>query len=379
MAIPVTSTRSNKTWHVVLIVASVAVITALHYSTSTHLHTLHGIHRRFYYLPIVYAAFVFGLRGGLACSVAVSLVYIPHAFFASELGLHADPAGAVEKMLEIAVYNGVALVAGLLVNRERREKERHERTAADLAQSMAELESIQEQLLRAEKLSALGHLGAGLAHEIRNPLGSIRGTAEILADDYGPGSRKYEMAQILLKEVQRVDGILTEFLSFARPAPIEKREADLIEVVEGTVKLVEPRASEHPVVFRRDYPAGPMRLTFDPERMRQVFLNILLNAVQAMPSGGSVEVRVRRAASPDEERAVVEIEDSGPGIPPERMHDLFDPFYSTKPGGTGLGLPISHRIVTDHGGTIRVASPPGSGAVFIVSLPMGGRSGEKIE
>ncbi len=179
-----------------LIYGSIVIISGFHYYTSTGYHSFHDIYRRLYYIPIIFSAFLYGVRGALLCSVCISLIYAPHAFWHAA---HLDPASTLEKGLEILLYNVVAIVTGILAAREKQEKERHQHTAIALERSLTELKDMERELLRAEKLSAIGQLSAGLAHEIRNPLSSIKGTVEILAADYPPQHKKHRMLQIVYR------------------------------------------------------------------------------------------------------------------------------------------------------------------------------------
>jgi two-component system, NtrC family, sensor histidine kinase HydH len=194
-------------------------ISLLHYLTPLKLHFLHDIFQRLYYLPIILAAFRYGLRGGLVCSILVSIAYAPHILFqwGGELTLE------MEKYLEILLYNVVGGITGLLSQKERERTAQLQETAQGLAESYEKLSAqseriitIEEELRRAEKLSSLGEMAAVLAHEIRNPLGSIRGSAEILKDDFRPGDPKYEFLEIQIRETERLNRVVEDFLQMAR-------------------------------------------------------------------------------------------------------------------------------------------------------------------
>ena len=198
--------RSNPV-RVALLVTSILGISLLHYLTPLHRPVLHDIFQRLYYIPIIFAAFWFGIRGGLISSIVVSILYAPHILFQWGIGASLE----MEKFLEIVLYNVVGGTIGFLSQRERERREQLEQTALGLEESYSKLQSqadmiigIEEQLRMAERLSALGELSAVLAHEVRNPLGSIRGTAEILRDDYLPGDRKFEFLDIMIKETEKI-------------------------------------------------------------------------------------------------------------------------------------------------------------------------------
>ncbi|MHB8708588.1 MAG: two-component system sensor histidine kinase NtrB, partial [Desulfuromonadales bacterium] len=205
----------------------------------------------------------------------------------------------------------------------------------------------------------------GLAHEIRNPLGSIRGTAEILKDGVAPDDPRFEFAEILVKEVDRLNRVLEDFLRFARQAPMERGRFDLNAIVGEVLDLTRRQAERsHVKVIVRQ--AELPQLDGDGGQIRQALLNLVLNALQAMPTGGQLSV----STSWTGDLAEVVIADTGPGIPAGEEVRIFKTFVTTRPDGTGLGLPISQRIIASHGGQITVASIPGAGATFTVALPL---------
>ena len=223
-----------------------------------------------------------------------------------------------------------------------------------------------------DRLAALGEMAAGLAHEIRNPLGAIKGAAQLLVGPDGKpvtGQDVPEFLSIIVEEVNRLNRVVTQFLDYARPYKGEAAEIDLNEVVRKTAQLLENQGK----VVLQLAEVLP-RVRGDAEQLRQVFLNLGLNALEAMNGGGTLTIGTGRR--PFRRRgdagAFVEVRfhDTGPGIPREQMKNLFIPFFTTKEKGTGLGLPISQRIVTQHGGVIEVRSERGKGTTFTVSLPV---------
>ncbi len=349
--------------NILIIYGSIAVISIFHYYTSTGYHYFHDIYRRLYYIPIILAAFKYGTRGGLLASICTSVIYVPHAFWHVQ---HMDPARTMEKVLEIVLYNVIAVVTGVLATREKQSKERHRQTAQELETSLNELKSMEQDLVRAEKLSAIGQLTAGLAHEIRNPLGSIKGSAEILAGDYSPRDKKYKMSQILIKEVDRLNKVLTNFLAFARPTPLELVASDILQEIEYVIKFLESQAQTTGVKISRPQVCELPLLYVDREKMRQVFLNLMLNAIQAMPGGGEISIGVGKSG---QKGVIISISDTGTGISKEDLPNLFNPFFTTKKDGSGLGLAISYKIIQEHGGGIRVESEKGRGSRFTIVLP----------
>jgi len=349
--------------------ACVVAISLLHYLTPLSLHMLHDIFQRLYYIPIILAAYWFGFRGGIGCAVLVTVAYAPHILF--QWGGHISM--EMEKYLEVILYNVVGGITGFLSQQERCRREELEQTAKGLEDSYRQLKSqseliirIEEQLRRAERLSALGELSAILAHEIRNPLASIRGTAEILMEEGTPAPRRGEFLEILVKESDRLNRVVEDFLRMARPEPADKRECDINEELGNMVTLLSAQARGSNVRLELSCGALP-RLVADPEKLRQAFMNIMLNAIQASPEGGRVLV----ATSCDRKAGSVEIRfcDEGVGIAADAIAHIFEPFFTTKGSGTGLGLPITRKIIEGHGGTLEVESGPGRGTTFKVILP----------
>jgi len=350
-------TRQKKILAIAAIYLAIAAISILHYVSPVHAHNLHDIYRRLYYLPIILAAFLMGLKGGLVAAAVVCLAYAPHAFGQ----ISHDPATDTQKILEMLLYFAVGITTGSLVSRLKRSQH-------DLQESMEMLRRTEAQLVQAAKLAAVGRLSAGLAHEIRNPLASIRGSAEILADDFPTTHSKHRLLQVLIAETGRLNQVLTRFLDFARPRPLSRDRIDLRHEIESVVGLIQGGRSEgHSSRFILDSGTGGRPwLQGDREQLQQVVLNLLLNASQA--AGESGEVRVRCVTHDGVCR--VSVVDSGPGFTPEAIENAFTPFFTTKPQGTGMGLAISHRIIESHGGTIRVGNAVGGGGLVELEIPL---------
>ena len=341
-----------------LISLMVVVVTLLHYQTSFHLHGLHGIYRRLYYFPIIFAAFLGGWRAGLATAALVCALYAPHAF-----GLIGrDPAPALEKILEMALYLAVGLVTGVLVSREARARADLQDTALGLERALREKAAMEAQLVRSARLAAVGQLAAGLAHEIRNPLASIQGAAEVLADDFVAPHPKRRLLDVMMTETGRLNGVLGRFLEFARPRLGSREPVDLAAEASSVLELAR---------HRPDAPrfAGPvaeaLHVPGDREQLRQLLLNLTLNAAEAAGPGGNVVVSLARERA----RAILIVEDDGPGFTQEALDNFGAPFFTTKPAGTGLGLAICHRIAEDHGGRIGAVNREEGGARVRVELP----------
>lgn len=235
-------------------------------------------------------------------------------------------------------------------------------------QDLSPLRRMEEEVRRSEHLAALGKVAAGIAHEIRNPLASMSGSIQMLSRSDRLNPTEQKLMRIVLRETDRLNELITEFLQYARPSPPQLEPLDLRlllgEMVEvfgflryGSVENIPVKVS---LEMEQD-----VRIDADPKQLKQVFWNLLNNAAEAMPEGGPVQVCVRRAAG----RVEVQIVDHGVGISQEALERLFEPFFTTKDGGTGLGLALVQRIVEAHGGTIRVESEVGRGTSIAVSLP----------
>jgi signal transduction histidine kinase len=209
-------------------------------------------------------------------------------------------------------------------------------------------------------------MAAVLAHEIRNPLGSIRGTAEILRDDYRPGDPKHEFIEIQIKETERLNHVVEDFLRMARQQPMELRDCSIREELETIVTLVAKDAQARGVSLRLEPNAEQAVIRGDGEKLRQGFLNIVINALQATPSGGSVSINLNKAES----CFVISFRDSGSGITPDNLQRIFEPFYTTKRDGTGLGLAVTRKIIEGHAGKMDIKSESGKGTTVSVRLPL---------
>jgi signal transduction histidine kinase len=242
-----------------------------------------------------------------------------------------------------------------------------------LRESRQEIERLHHtQMSRAEHLATLGELAAGLAHEIRNPLAGIAGVIDIIGRDLPEKSPAREVLKDVNEEVMRVNRIVTDLLETARPKPPEVRPADLNATAEHAVIFARQQTLAKPVKLELHKTNDSLTVEHDPNQIQQVRLNLMLNAIQAMEgadcAGGACQVDVDLAQR--DGQAVVSVHDTGRGIRPEHLPNIFRPFYTTKGSGTGLGLSLARRIVEDHGGTITVRSEVGKGSTFEVQLPL---------
>ena len=344
-------------------------VTVAHFGTPMEHEWLHDVLRRLYYIPIIVGAFLFGLRGAMLTSLVVTVLYLPHAFWmtgphAHHHGMiHADPTGTANKILELLLYNVVALVTGLLVEKEQRARR-------DVEQKIVEMQAMEQQLVRSGRLQALGELTAGLAHEIKNPLASLKASSAIIADEIPETSPRRKMVVILQKEIDRLAALLERFLAFARPGSLTLAQVNLSQAVEQAVALVKPQADVRRVALTIEMRSPALMIQGDPDKLTQILLNVLLNAVQFTPEGGHVEVHGDAQTLPHGHFAVIAILDQGPGVKEADRERIFDPFFSTRESGTGLGLSIASRLTDEHRGYIEVRNHAGRGAEFLLFFPL---------
>jgi signal transduction histidine kinase len=238
----------------------------------------------------------------------------------------------------------------------------------------ADLESARTLLQRADRLSALGTLAAGLAHEIRNPLVSVRTFIQLLPERVDDEEFRTSFRELALKEIERICDLITDLLAFSRPAPVEREPADLNQITSQIVRLLDPEARKRDVGIAMALAERMPVVVVHEAQVKQVLMNVVLNAIQACSSHGTVAVRTGGV----EGGAVVEVADTGVGMTAEQREHIFDPFYTTKENGSGLGLYIAHRIVAEHGGSIVALPGDGGGTVFRITF-RGGENGRHAE
>jgi signal transduction histidine kinase len=338
-----------------VVAAGIAAASALHYFTPPSLILWHNLFQRLYYLPIIYAAIYFGWRGGLAASTVSAVCYIPHILHA----WHHMLDYAMNQYAEIIVFFLVGTVTGVLADRGMRQRR-------ELAALNRELQDSFEQIKRADRLSAIGQLSASLAHEIRNPLASIDGATNLIEAEQTPQEMRKASLAIIRKEVQRLNRLLTNLLDFARPRKPEFQSVRADRLMDGIIALAGPSAQQKGIALRKDVAPGVPAFECDPEQMKQVVLNLVINAVQAMKEAGEVSLGARQLDS----SVVISVRDQGPGIDAEDLDKIFNPFYTTKEAGTGLGLSVVYQIVSQHGGVVTAARNPEGGMTFSLTIPL---------
>ena len=346
---------------ILVVAAGIAVASALHYLTSPSLILWHELFQRLYYLPIVYAAIFFGWRGGLLASGVSACCYVPHIVMA----WHHMPEYAMNQYAEIIVFFMVGTVTGVLADVGRRQRSELERTSKELANVNRELQDSFEQIKRADRLSAIGQLSASLAHEIRNPLASIDGAANLIESPQTPDEIRKGSLAIIHKEIQRLNRLLTNLLDFARPRKPEFQSVDPNRLIDSIVNLAGHSAEQKGITLRKEVPASVPPIECDPEQMKQVILNLAINAVQAMTGPGEVLISAR----PSDSSVMISVCDQGPGIAEEDLDKIFNPFFTTKEAGTGLGLSVVHQIATQHGGVVKAERNQRGGMTFSLVVP----------
>jgi two-component system sensor histidine kinase HydH len=315
-----------------------------------------GIETQYYMmllLPVVSTASYMGVAGTVASSIAAILAYLSFLLFLDFKEVFIPP----EQQHVLAIRCLLLAIAAVLVNT----------LAAAIRTQSARYKLIAEQLTaaeaqvrRSERLAALGQLSAGLAHELRNPLGSIKGSADLLARSASHNDpMAKELAEIISAEVDRTNSLVTRFLDFARPLEPRREPADVTDIIDRAVNRAR-------VDVIRNYSNSLPRLAVDPELMEQVFLNLVTNASQASAPGEPVTVRTREVDG----QAEVSVIDHGCGIPPDKIETIFNPVCYDQTDGVGLGLAIVAKIVDGHGGKMSVESEPGKGSTFRVLLPI---------
>lgn len=236
-----------------------------------------------------------------------------------------------------------------------------------LMYDVTEIKKLEAQVRRHDRLVALGKMAAGVAHEVRNPLSSIKGFATLLGSRFPAKSEEGEAARLLINEVERLNRSITELLTYARPLPLTVAEVEIEPFIEASLKLIQSDAKELGVTVRHDIALTRRQVRLDKDRLNQVLLNLYLNSLQAMEHGGELQVSVHEGTRPD--TIEIQVRDTGCGIAADILERVMDPYFTTKPEGTGLGLAMVYKIIDEHGGTIKIASKEGEGTTVNIVLP----------
>jgi two-component system, NtrC family, sensor histidine kinase HydH len=315
----------------------------------------HGAVTPLYSLPVALLAIGEGWRAGLAAALI------------SSVAVFAVP-GAPSAASSVVIAAGLiclSVLVGFTFRHERRQRRHFEETAAKLSAVYEKVQANFEGMKRIEKLSALGQLSAGLAHEIRNPLASISGAAAILQRNENLDPKHKKCIEIITSECRRLNDLLTNFLDFARPPKPHFEKINLDAVLDDVLALANHGIRGKVVHCEKQMQPNLPRLEGDPDQLEQVLLNLMINAIEASPSGETVLL----SANADDGKVVLRVIDQGHGVPPAYIDRLFDPFFTTKEHGTGLGLPVAHQIMTQMGGSLLAERGPTKGMIFSLVLP----------
>jgi len=324
-----------------------------------------GITSRYWWvmlLPVVSAATTLGVAGTMVFAFLAGGAYLSFLLFPNWRMVDYDPG---DFWLRAILFGMAGNLVNILAEELRVRSAQYRHTAERLVEANVQVQQAEEAVRRSDRLAALGQLSAGLAHELRNPLATIRTSAEMLTKNLDTESDvAREVAGFIGTEVDRANSLITRFLQFARPLQLRPEVADLTQTLDRAVALVEREAPAIPIY--KNYQPDVPPFSFDAELLERVFYNLLLNAAQATAAGGAVTLKLRAKDG----TAEVTVIDRGVGIDSNQMNSIFNPFFTTKPDGVGLGLAIVSKIVDEHGGKIAVESEPGKGSIFCVLLPM---------
>ncbi len=316
-----------------------------------------------YYLPVFTAALHFEAVGTLIWTAIASAAYSAYLYPAlQEYELTQESISELAQ--RILFFFLAAVVINQFATKSRKQTE-------ELAESNRQLEKAQADARRSERLAALGQLSAGLAHEIRNPLGVIKGSSEMLNQKLATSDPlSAELAGYISSEVNRLSALVSRFLDFARPLHVEAHPHEIASLMDKALKSVDDQWKGGPVRVTKNYAPGLPLALLDENLSEQVFVNLVQNAYEAMgDKGGDLRIDISNGESRGRSGIQVRIEDSGPGIPPEIREQIFNPFFTTKKTGVGLGLSIVSKIMDEHQGSIRVEPAPGQGTVFVLDFP----------
>ncbi len=332
------------TWIKALPVAAMLLVLSILHADTPHYvnHLATGVHRLFF-VPLFLASLLYGLKGGLACAAVISLNNLPLLFSSRPL----DATGLLNLVMEVVIYFVAGAITGFFVDREKREARK---------------------LKEAEELALLGRAAAAVAHELKTPLVAIGGFALQLQRELPPEHPHHQKLGIIVEQVAHMERLLREMLDYSRPLELALEDRPLEDLVSEVVSLCRPLAREAGVGLEWEVASPDCRPRLDGARMKQVLLNLVQNAVQASPRGSRVTVVTRR----DGDQVLVSVRDRGCGIPQAQRDKIFSPFFTTKTGGTGLGLPVSQKIVSAHGGRLELARSDSRGSTFVVYLPLTG-------
>jgi signal transduction histidine kinase len=305
----------------------------------------------------------------MLCTALACLSYLVfvHPFFLDPRRWELTREGIGVLSLRVIFLPVVAFLTNELARANREAAKRYQATAAELAAANRSLQEAADAVRRSERLAALGQLSAGLAHELRNPLGTVKASAEMLGRNLASGDEvSRELTGFIISEVDRANSLVTKFLDFARPLRMQRRITDLGEALDRAVEQLGRHVPPFDVTVYKNYSPDIRPFAFDPQLIERVVYNLLLNAAQASPADAAITLKTKQVDG----YAEIAVIDRGSGVEPAHRESIFNPFFTTKREGVGLGLAIVAKIVDEHGGRIALESEPGVGSVFRVLLPI---------
>lgn len=347
----------------------VAILTAIHYTNYHYEMNYHILLQFAYYLPVIYAAMRFGPAGGILSGLLITLLILPFMTGFHEM----NPSAVYTQWVEIGLINVIGWLTGFLTEQERKASRKYrlaltvqKELVEKLKQESQERQRLEGEIRQTERLTALGHMSAGLAHEIRNPLGIMKVSIQLLAQEKVGDGVVSEYCRVLLEECERLNRLVSEFLSFARPKEPIRERVTLGKLLNEEVALIQPALRQHHIELgQARSQVDEYEVEVDPDQIKQVILNILLNAIDAQGEGGVIHLEgVRQVGF-----VGFAISDEGAGISPDDMPYIYDPFFTTKEKGTGLGLSVVHRILDQHGGKIATTNRSERGVRVEILLP----------
>jgi len=333
---------NKKTLKITTIICLILTLSIVIFVTRHGQYYYQSVYREFYFIPLILAAFWFGLRGALLASGSITLFYLAFIWIFWQ-GLSAEK---VNTFIEIIFLNGMALILGLLREREHRERRRTQKM---------------------ENLAIIGKTVSGIAHDMKIPLVAIAGFSRRILKKLEADDPHREKVTIIYQEAQRLENMVKDMLEYARPLNLRLSLADMNGIIQESIAIVKAMAGEKPITIESRLSSNIAPIDLDPMKMKQVLINLLTNAVQASPPGESVFI----SSVSEEERIIIDITDHGPGISADQKENIFTPFFTTKKEGIGLGLIMVKNIVSAHGGEVQFFDnpPPETGVTFRVILP----------
>ena len=344
-------------WRGLSVALGIVAISVAHYITSAHSTIFHEVFKRLYYVPIVVAAVTAGARGGLAASAFSTLLYLPHI----ALRWHAWPVLDVEQYGEVLIFNVVAIVTGALADRVHAERDRSRDAVRELQNAYAALEARNEERLRIDRLVTIGRIASGIAHEIRNPLGGLLGSLEILEPEFPRAHPKAEFFDIAKREISRLQSVVTEFLEFAQPDPPSSHAVDVRVVVQAAARLARPTVTCRGVSIDVRVPQTAQTAQVDAEQVQRALLNLMLGGPPLLHGG-----RIGLTMEERDGRQQIRIDIDG-AAPLPGLDDVFEPFRATAYNG-GLSLATARRLIENQRGSVRAEVVAGR-LSYLIDLP----------